>query len=134
MKNLTNNQQVLVAVYAFIVNENGKFLLVKRSEMDTMPGLWEMPGGKIEFGEEIKPALIREVQEETGLTVEVLNPLAVKADTEGERHLIRISFMTKAKSNEVRLSSEHSEYRWVDKPEGEKISSFLLETFNSISE
>ncbi len=132
MENLTNNKPVLVALYSFIVNEEGNFLMVKRSESDSWPGLWELPGGKIEFGEDIKPALIREVKEEVGLDVEVIRPIAVKANTQDDRHLIRISFLVKAKSFDVKLSSEHSEYKWVSAPEGEKISSLLEETFEEV--
>jgi len=59
---------VKVAV-GVIKNEAGCFLITQRSSDTTHPGFWEFPGGKVEQGESAEAALIREVQEEVGLTV-----------------------------------------------------------------
>lgn len=47
--------------------QNGKVLLVKES--DEISGKWEMPGGGLDFGEDIKACLIREIEEEMHLRV-----------------------------------------------------------------
>lgn len=52
-----------VAVKAFITDEQGRFLLQKETR-----GVWDLPGGGLEFGEKPLTALKRELQEETGLT------------------------------------------------------------------
>jgi 8-oxo-dGTP pyrophosphatase MutT (NUDIX family) len=54
---------------AFIVNE-GKLLVVRKSMDDPHnPGRWEVPGGRMNFGEDVDEHLLREVKEEVGVTV-----------------------------------------------------------------
>lgn len=55
------------AVIAIIENK-GKFFIQKRPSMGLLADLWEFPGGKIEAGETAQEALIREVQEEVGIS------------------------------------------------------------------
>lgn len=55
-------------VYGLIMKDE-KVLLVKKSK-GLFKGLWDFPGGKIEFGEAPDTALIREIMEETGLEIE----------------------------------------------------------------
>ena len=62
------------AVNAFIV-DNNKLLTVKRKEMP-WPGMYVMPGGRIEKGESEEQAVIREVKEETGYDIKVEKYLA----------------------------------------------------------
>ncbi|WP_432892490.1 NUDIX domain-containing protein [Kribbella sp. CA-245084] len=58
---------------AVIRNDTGDVLLVRRSDDNT----WVMPAGGLELGESIWDALVREVHEETGLTVEAATPIAL---------------------------------------------------------
>ncbi|MFV0412006.1 MAG: NUDIX domain-containing protein, partial [Oscillospiraceae bacterium] len=63
--------KIILAVKAFLVHGN-RALLVRRSpSAHYSPGLWEYPGGKIEFGETLQQALEREISEETGLNATV---------------------------------------------------------------
>jgi 8-oxo-dGTP pyrophosphatase MutT (NUDIX family) len=50
-----------------VVERGDRVLLVRRAEWDTLPGTWELPGGKVDAGETIAAALARELEEETGL-------------------------------------------------------------------
>lgn len=62
-----------VGVGAAIVNEESKILLAKRGKkVINESGLWETPGGKIEFGDTQVETLIREMNEEFGIEIEVL--------------------------------------------------------------
>ena len=51
------------------------FLLIQRSSIDdTNPNMWDLPGGNVERGEDLQGSLRREVQEETGLIIERVDP------------------------------------------------------------
>ena len=58
----------LVEVHIFREMENGiEFLLLKRSEDEIFPGVWQMVSGKIKDGEKSYETAVRELKEETGL-------------------------------------------------------------------
>src|SRR5574342_1007747 len=63
-------------VAAIIPNGEGRILLQRRSDN----GLWGLPGGSVEIGESVRDAIIREVREETGLTVEVVRLIGIYSD------------------------------------------------------
>ena len=66
-------------VAAAISDARGRVLLARRTEGRDLAGLWEFPGGKREPGETSKQALVRELQEELGIEVEVGAPLIAVA-------------------------------------------------------
>ncbi len=72
----TRANQIRPGVAAVISNGAGKILLQQRSDN----GLWGLPGGSVEIGESVRDAIVREVREETGLTVEVLRLIGVYSD------------------------------------------------------
>lgn len=95
-------------------SSRGEFLLVKRADSkDRNPGLWEFPGGVVEDGESPEEAAMRELREETSLTGTVLKTgeAGVVEDDIGvfEIH----PFLVLVENDEVELSREHSEYRWI---------------------
>lgn len=117
-------------VNAFIVHD-GKTLLVDHREL----GCWLPPGGHIELDEDTDQALLREIQEETGLRAADVEILAEKPNVHGakslwpprwvdihrindhHRHLALI-FIFKAKSDTVRLAErEHRAIRWFSAEE-----------------
>lgn len=69
------NRQLLNVVIAPLIYDK-KILLIKRRKQP-FKDLWSMPGGKLEFGEHIEDALIREIFEETGLIVKPKKVLAI---------------------------------------------------------
>jgi mutator protein MutT len=104
-----------MAVYGFIVNSRRELLVVQRAKHDTMPGIWELPGGKLEMGEAVTTGVRREVAEESGLAVVVHSPLALISSVSGEVQVIRVAYHCTLSDEHqpVVLSDEHSEYRWV---------------------
>ena len=105
-----------VAVKA-IIQYKGKVLIIKRSEYDPINAfIWEFPGGRIHFREELQDALLREVKEETGLIVSVGDILyATNCEICKTRHCVIISYLCKAEEDAISLSKEHTEYIWADK-------------------
>ena len=59
-------------VGAMLQNEEGCYLITQRPPTASLPLLWEFPGGRVEEGEQDAQALAREIQEEMGVTVHVL--------------------------------------------------------------
>ena len=103
-----------LSVKVVIHDKAGHYLLLKRSlSSKGSPGKWEFPGGKAELGEKFDEALLREVTEETGLTISLQR---VAGATEFELPTRKIAYLimeARLESGEVRLSSEHTEYGWV---------------------
>jgi mutator protein MutT len=67
-----------VGVGAIIMDGEGRLFLAKRGpKAKNERGLWEFPGGGVEFGETLRDALIREIREEYGITIEVGELLTV---------------------------------------------------------
>lgn len=107
--------QFYLTVKGIIRNKDGRILVVRRSlQDDHKPGVWETPGGGIDHEESPQSAIEREILEEVGLMVRVKEPFHVftfRKDT-GE-FKVGITFLCDMVEGEVRLSSEHSEYRWI---------------------
>lgn len=108
----------------FLFNEQ-KTLIIKRSKDETfLPGYFELPGGKVDFGEDPKEALEREYREEVHLQVKVGDPFKVFSyvSGKGNRHTIEILFhvFLLHPDQEVRLSPAHEEYRWITLDEVEQ--------------
>ncbi len=62
---------------AVIWNQAGQILIDRRPQSGLLGGLWEFPGGKVEPGETIPACIVREIQEELGITIAVGDPLIV---------------------------------------------------------
>src|SRR5512144_2572744 len=67
-----------VGAGAVILNDDGKVFLARRGrEARNERHRWEFPGGSVEFGERLEDALIREIHEEYGFTIEIVRLLDV---------------------------------------------------------
>lgn len=97
-----------------LVKKHGKYLILKRSMTDPDgPGAWDLPGGGMHTGEQPFRAVQREALEEAGIKVKNIKVLTAYAFL--FRHLWSVEMTVEAKyqSGRVRLSPEHTEYRWV---------------------
>lgn len=112
-------ENMILAVSALIFNELGQFLILRRSsDDDFLPEEWEVPGGEVEFGESVVDALFREIREECGFAIDVGFPLFVTTyftDGSNKAQCFEIFYLCRMKDShqEMRLSTEHSAYRWV---------------------
>ena len=102
------------AAKAFIVKDN-KLLVIKRRPNDVQrPNIWEIPGGRLELGENPKEGIKREVKEETGIDIEVLHSLNVRHFKRDDGQVITmLIFLCKALNEDVKISEEHSDFEWV---------------------
>tara|TARA_R110000824_G_scaffold59304_1_gene159343 strand:+ start:49 stop:453 length:405 start_codon:yes stop_codon:yes gene_type:complete len=90
---------------AVIIKEDGALLLL-RSAGEKFPNRWDLPGGHIHEGEDIKDGLLREVYEETQLKLQ--EPIE-ELYSEGNITY----FKTSMPSQNIKLSHEHTEYKFV---------------------
>jgi nucleoside triphosphatase len=102
-------------VGALIVNKEGKILLTKSHKWFDK---YTLPGGHIEVGETMREAVIREVKEEVGLDVEVVEMLLMQeaifaVEFWKRKHFIFFDFLCKSKDQQVKLDGrELQEYVW----------------------
>lgn len=77
-------------VGAIVFDEHGRLLLIRRAHAPAA-GLWSIPGGRVEPGEDAVAATVREVREETGLDVRVVREVGsvVRELPDGDRYVIR---------------------------------------------
>lgn len=109
-----DNKKIIVAQKAIIYNEEGKILTMRRSEKSPRPLTWDLPGGNLEFGEELESSLLREIEEEMGVEVEKLLLLNVFENLDSDNLFrVTIGYKAKAKTTNVTLSHEHVDFKWV---------------------
>lgn len=96
-------------------DEKGHCLLLKRSMSSKgNPGKWDLPGGKVDSAETFEHALLREVAEETGLSISLGRLLAAAESESPTTRVIYLILEGHRESGEVCLSDEHDEYVWVE--------------------
>jgi 8-oxo-dGTP diphosphatase len=120
----------LVGVGAVVVNE-GRVLLVRRGR-EPLRGHWTLPGGVLELGESVTSAVVREVLEETGLTVEPVElvELVDRIYREGERiryHYVIADYLCRVTGGQMRAGSDADEARWVEHAEWNSHSALALD-------
>lgn len=96
-----------------------EFLLLKRSEMEIFPGLWQMVTGSIDQGEKAFETAFREIKEETGLVPEKLwlVPYINSFYSWRRNHICMVPVFAAMVNLDapVRISHEHSAFQWVNK-------------------
>lgn len=104
-----------LSVKVVVLDRQGRCLLLRRSQASkNNKGKWDLPGGKVDPGEDFDQALLREVVEETGLTI-LLEGVAGSAESElPAKRVASIILEGSVLSGDVRLSSEHDDFSWVD--------------------
>ncbi|MBI5794421.1 cob(I)yrinic acid a,c-diamide adenosyltransferase [Candidatus Uhrbacteria bacterium] len=118
-------EKKFVANKAVLVNQQGKILLVRdtgKLDHEGADGKWDFPGGRMDVGETPQEGLVRELQEEIGVTVQDIQigvPIHVGLwSCGGDVHnnpIVGIFYIVHLIGNpEIRLSDEHNELRWID--------------------
>ena len=110
-------QRPYLAVSAAIVRD-GTVLVVRRARKPAL-NFYTLPGGAVEIGETLNDAVIREVREETQLTIEPVALAgfreAIMRDDRGrvERHFVILSFAARWLAGEPALNEELDDARWL---------------------
>jgi mutator protein MutT len=110
----------LVGVGA-VVFEAGRVLLVRRGR-EPLKGHWSLPGGLVELGERLLDAVVREVREETGLTVEPIELVEVVDRIHWEEsrvryHYVIADYLCRVTSGSLQAASDADAVRWVERAE-----------------
>jgi 8-oxo-dGTP diphosphatase len=104
----------MLVVAAALVADDGRVLLQRRPPGRAMAGLWEFPGGKVEPGETPEAALVRELEEEIGVSVRAdnLSPACFASAPNGDAHMLLLLYLCLAWGREPRALDADA-LRWV---------------------
>ncbi|KAI1766079.1 NUDIX hydrolase domain-like protein [Hypoxylon sp. FL1150] len=111
-----------IAVGAFVFNPEGKVLLVQRAAHDSLPLLWETPGGACDYEDEsLLHAVARELWEESALRATAIDALVgdgIPFSTRRGPLWCKYSFLTRVEGYDVKLDpNEHQAFLWVTEEE-----------------
>ena len=108
------NMNHAIAVKSFIINDKGELLQIQRRSNDIhKPGQWDIPGGRLDHGEDPYEGLKRETHEEVNLDIDIQIPLDIHHFTRDDgQKITMIIFLCKPTSNNIQLSEEHTEHCW----------------------
>ena len=126
-----NQQFPLTTVGALAVNIRGQVLIVKTTKWR---GTWGVPGGKVEWGESLSSALIREFQEEVGLELSkirfaLLQEAVIDSQFFKEAHFILINYYAFSAKETIVPNEEIEEWAWVTP---EQAMDYPLNTYTQV--
>ncbi len=103
--------QILI-VTAAIIQHNDHILIAQRKENVDQALKWEFPGGKLEPGESPEQCLVREIQEELGLSIEVMKIFDVISHNYGDRHIILLCYLCRLIAGAAQ-ALDCRDFKWV---------------------
>ncbi|MAU22506.1 MAG: 8-oxo-dGTP diphosphatase MutT [Martelella sp.] len=108
------SKRLLLVAACALIDTDGRILLAQRPEGKSLAGLWEFPGGKVEPGETPEACLIREMEEELGITTKVacLAPLTFASHTYDDFHLLMPLFVCRRYQG-IPKGQEGQAIKWV---------------------
>lgn len=112
----TPRRQVVGAAIVRGHGDDLRLLAARRTEPPLLAGFWELPGGKVEPGEELRDALRREVEEELGLAVVAEEEVAGPLDGDwplGADYALRVFVVRLADDEEPEPREQHDLLRWL---------------------
>lgn len=101
-----------VVVCVLLRDGQGRILLTRRKPEKKLGGFWEFPGGKLEHGEELIPALTREIREELGVEIEITRLLHVKPHVYEHAAVLILFYEGRIAGGKIRLI-DHDASVWL---------------------
>lgn len=117
-----------------------EYLMVKRSlDDEDCAGFWEMPSGKLEFGESVEQGLQREILEEVGIDVSPFSKRIVgiseydSEKAEGIKYSVQLNYVIDVPTKDlpIRLSEEHTDFVWATR-NSEYVDDFIAEIIDAV--
>jgi|GEM_PF-301295 len=119
-KNPVLSRPRVLLIFRLIIIHDDKILLIQRSREDSNnPLKWEIPGGKLDKGQDLLQSATREMIEEVGLFATPVKQLVFfDSDIGGSKKYkgipyIQLAGLYSCEGKKVRLSKEHESYKWV---------------------
>lgn len=112
---MNNNPPPHLAVRAFIQDNEGKILILKRAVNDAYGDLWCLPGGKVDYGQTAEEAIVREIQEETALECTsalfqfTMDWIPFEPD---DKHYHTLFFKCQVRGD-LSINGESSDFEWI---------------------
>jgi mutator protein MutT len=127
------DQEIKVSQKAIICNNEGKILVMRRNITALSgPLSWDLPGGKLDFGEDARKGIIREIKEETGLDVNELEILDINSGfNELKEFWFTVCYLVVVKNPDIKISKEHDSFEWVSPKEIQGLN--MPESFKSFA-
>jgi mutator protein MutT len=124
-----------VGVGAAIFDQDGKMFITKRGEKaKNERGKWEIPGGSVEFGETFEQAVKREMMEELGIEIEVLELLGIcdHLIPDEHQHWVAPTFLCRITKGKPKILEPEkcAEIGWFTLEEAKKLPLSIVTTFN----
>lgn len=122
-----------LGIKAIIINKKHQILLLKVDTSSfgksTKKPYWDIPGGRVQRGDDVEQTLLRELQEETGITKVlsfkpfsmVLSNIRIPIDGQDVGLILAAYICEVDDTNKIKLSGEHTEYNWFNKSEAAEL-------------
>jgi colanic acid biosynthesis protein WcaH len=101
-----------IAAVDILAIHQGRLLLMLRNN-EPARNEWFTPGGRVLYGETLKDAVVRKLQEETGLKAIKIGKSATMSHIYSNAHYVTTFFRVDVADDKVRLNEEHRDFKWI---------------------